>query len=48
MQIVFENEDERSIGGGANLMDFVIYTGRVSRCVKGEYTRRFGDRRDRI
>ena len=48
MQIIFENEDERSNSKGANSMDSVICTRRISRCVKGEYVRRFEGRGNRI
>ena len=44
MQIIFENEDERSNSGETNPMDSVICTERISRCVEREYVRRFGGR----
>ena len=48
MQIIFEDKDERSNGGGANSMDPVIYIGRISGCVEGEYVRRFRSRENQI
>jgi len=48
MQTIFEDEDERSNGKRAGSMDTIIYTERISRCVKRECVRRFGDRRTRI
>jgi len=48
MQIIFEDEDERSSSRGTNSMDSLIHTRRISRYIEGEYTRRFRDRRDRI
>ena len=48
MQVIFENEDERGDSRRTSLMDSLICIGRISRCVEGEYTRRFGGRRGRI
>ena len=48
MQTIFEDEDEKSNGKRAGSMDTIIYTERVSRCVKRECVRRFRDRRTRI
>ena len=48
MQIIFEDEDERGNGGETSSIDSLICTGRISRCVEGEYTRRSGGRRNRI
>ena len=48
MQVIFEDEDERGNSGGTSSIDSLICIERVSRCVEGEYTRRFGGRRGRI
>ena len=48
MQTIFEDKDERSNGRRAGSIDTIIYTERISRCVKRECVRRFGDRRTRI
>ena len=48
MQIILENEDKRSYSGGADLMDSVIYTGRISRCMERKHVRRLGGRRNII
>jgi len=34
MQVISENEDERSYSRETNTVDFVIYTGRDSRCME--------------
>jgi len=43
-----EGSNTRSYIEVASSMDSLICTERISRCVKGEYTGRIGDRRDRI
>ena len=48
MQAKFEDEDERGNSRGTSSMDSLICTGRISRCVKREYTGRVGNRRGRI
>ena len=48
MQVIFEDEDERGDSRGISSMDSLICTGRVSRCVEGEYTGRFGGRKGRM
>jgi len=48
MQTIFENVDERNNGGRTYLMGTVIYTRRISGCVKGEYTRGFVNWRSRV
>ena len=48
MQIIFEDEDEKGNSGGTDPIDSVIYTGRISKCVKRKYVRRFGSRENRI
>ena len=48
VQIIFEDEDERSNSRETNSMNPLICIGRISRCVEEEYTGRFRDRRDRI
>ena len=48
MQVIFEDEDERDDSRGTSSIDSLIYIGRVSGYVEGEYTGRFGDRRSRI
>ena len=48
MQIILEDEDEKSYGGGADSMDSVIYTGRISRCIEIKHVRRLGGRRNII
>ena len=47
MQTILENKDERSNGRRAGSMDTIIYTERISRYVKRECVKRFGDRRTR-
>ena len=44
MQTIFEDEDERSNGGGTSSMDSLICTERISGCIEGEYTGRSGGR----
>ena len=41
MQVVFEDENERSNGGRANSMGVVICAERISRYIEGEYIGRF-------
>ena len=41
MQVVFEDEDEGSPTGRTNLVDFVICTRRVSRCLEEKCVGRF-------
>ena len=48
MQVIFEDKDERNNSRGTSSMDSLICIGRVSGCVEGEYTGRFGGRRGRI
>ena len=48
MQVISKNEDERTNSKGTSSIDSLIYIGRVSGYVEGEYTGRFGDRRSRI
>ena len=48
MQVIFEDEDERGNSRRTSLMDSLLYTEKISKCVEGEYTRRFGDRRNRV
>ena len=48
MQTISENNNKKSYSRRADSMDSVIYAKRVSRCVKREYTRRFGGRRSGI
>ena len=40
MQVIFENENEGGPTGRTNPVDFVIYTRRVSGCLKRESVRR--------
>jgi len=48
MQVIFENEDKKDNSKGTSLIDSLIYIGKVSRCVEGEYTGRFRGRRSKI
>ena len=48
MQIIFEDKDERNNSRRTNLIDLVIYTGRICRCVEGEFIGGFRIRRSRI
>ena len=45
---MLKNEDERNISRKASSMDLVIYTERISRCLKRELVRRFRIREGRI
>ena len=38
------NEDEQESSERTDIVDFVIYIGRISRCVERKYNRRFGSR----
>ena len=48
MQIILEDEDERSYSGGTDSMDSVIYIERISRCVERKHVRRLGSKGNRI
>lgn len=48
MQIILENKDERSNSGKTNLMDSIMYTRRIGRCVERKFIRGFGDKRSGI
>jgi len=48
MQTIHKNEDERSSSEETNLMDLVIYTKRISKCLEGEYFGRSGNRSDGV
>lgn len=48
MQIIFKDENERSSSRGTNIMDIIIYVGRISRCMKGELVGRFRNSKSRI
>jgi len=48
MQIILEDEVERSNGGGTGSMDLVICAGRIGGCMEGERDGRNGVRRGRI
>ena len=48
MQTIFEDEDKRRNHREADTMDIIIYTRRVSKCVKEKYIRRFRIRESRI
>ena len=41
MQIVFKNKNERSSDREIDLVGIVIYTRRISRCLKGKCTGKF-------
>jgi len=45
---MLKNEDERNISRKTSSMDLVIYTERISRCLKRELVRRFRIREGRI
>jgi len=42
MQVVFEDKNKRGPTGRTNLVDFVICTRRVSRCLEEKCVGRFG------
>ena len=44
MQVIFENEVERSNSGGTGELDSLIYTGRINRHIEGK---RYGEVRSR-
>ena len=44
MQVIYNNENEESNSGGANIVDLIICTGEVGRYIEGEYTGRLGRR----
>ena len=48
MQVIFEDKDKKGNSRGTSSIDSLICTERISRCVKGEYTGRFGGKRGRI
>jgi len=48
MQVISENENKGSYGRETNIVDFVIYIGRNSRCMKRKYVRRFRSSGGRI
>ena len=41
MQTIFEDEDKKSNLRRVDTIDIIIYTGRVNRCMKEKYIRRF-------
>ena len=45
---LYMNKDKRSGGRGIDLVDFVIYTGRIGRCLEREYSRRLREKIIRI
>ena len=48
MQVIFEDEDERGNSRRTSVMGPLICTGRISRCMEGEYYGRVRDRRDGV
>ena len=38
---MLKNKDEENNSRGTNLMDFVIYAGRIGGCMKGEFVKEF-------
>ena len=44
MQIIHKNENVGRCSGETNLVDTVIHTKRISRCLKVKYFGRFGSR----
>ena len=44
MQVIYQNENERDGGRRTNPVNLLICTGRISRCLEGEYTGRLGSR----
>ena len=48
MQIILEDEVERSNGGGTSAIGLVICAGRIGGCMEGECDGRNGVRRDGI
>jgi len=48
IQIIFENENKRSSSRETDIINTIICTERIGRCMKGELVRRFENRRSRI
>ena len=44
MQVIYQNENERDGSRRTNPVDLLIYIGRISGCLKGEYTGELGSR----
>ena len=48
MWVVFEDENKINSGRRTDLIDTVICIGRIGRCVKEEFIRRFGKKKSKI
>ena len=48
MQVVLKNEDERGNSGETSAVGPLVYTGRVSRYMKGKYDGRIRSRGDGV
>jgi len=44
MQTIYKNKNKKSCNGRTDLIDIVIYIGRLSRYVEREYIREFGNK----
>jgi len=44
MQVIYKDEDKESDSKGADLVDIIIYTVCISRCLEEKYTRGFRSR----
>ena len=48
MQVIFENENKRDVGGRTNLIDTIICIGEISRYIEGKSVGEFEIRGSRI
>ena len=48
MQVIFENKDKKSNGGGPNSMNTVLCTRRISGCVERKCIRGLRNERSRV
>ena len=48
MQVIFGDENEVGDSGRTSLMNPLIYTGRISGCMKEEHDGGIEDRKDRV
>ena len=48
MQALYKNKNKGYFSGGADSIDAIIYVGRISRHLKRECFRRFGDRNIKV
>ena len=48
MQVIFKNETKRSNSSEADLVNSIIYVGRIGRCLKGKHFERLRSRATEI